>query len=69
MDFWTLILIFAFMTGVMGWCITPFVNAVLWFCDWKDGAELDWGIEVAFTLAVPFAYFFSIMEIYVLYCK
>lgn len=69
MDFWAVLLIFAFLAGIMGWTMTPFVNAVLWYCDWRDGTDINWGLDTVFTIAVPFAWFFAIFEIILLYSK
>jgi hypothetical protein len=69
MDTWPIILIIAFLAGIMGWTMTPFTSGILWFCDWREGREPNWGIDVAFTVAVPFAWIFAIVEIYVLYIK
>lgn len=69
MDFWSIILIFAFMAGIMGWTVTPFTNAVLWYCDWRDGVDINFGLDTIFTVAVPFAWMFAIFEIILLYCK
>jgi len=55
MDFWAVLLLIAFMAGIMGWTTTPFINGVLWFCDWKDGTDINWGLDTAFSVAVPFA--------------
>lgn len=69
MDFWCVLLAFAFMAGIMGWIMTPFVNGILWFCDWRDGNDVNWGLEAAFTFAGPCAWMFAIFEIIVLYSK
>jgi hypothetical protein len=69
MDFWTVILLFAFMAGIMGWTMTPFCNGILWFCDWREGNPINWGMDTAFTIAVPFAWMFAIFEIVLLYSK
>ncbi len=69
MDFWSTALLFAFMAGIMGWTMTPFTNAVLWFCDWQDGVDINWGLDTAFSVAVPFAWMFAIFEIILLYCQ
>jgi len=66
-DAWTPVLLTALMAGVMGWGMTPVVNCILWYCDWREGTPLDWGLEVAFTIAVPFAWIFSLLEIFLLY--
>ncbi|MBX9879229.1 MAG: hypothetical protein K2Y22_12285 [Candidatus Obscuribacterales bacterium] len=67
MNFWHVILLFAAMAGLMGWWRLPFWNGVLWYCDWKDGADLDWGVEMFSTIAVPFAYMFAIFEIILIF--
>ncbi len=64
-----MLLIAAFMAGIMGWTMTPFTNGILWFCDWCDGKEVNWGLDAAFTIAVPFAWIFALFEICILYCK
>lgn len=69
MDFWSVMLIVAVMTGVLGWSTSLFTNAVYWYCDWRDGTEINWGSDVAYTLAVPCAWLFAIFEIVLLYCK
>jgi hypothetical protein len=69
MDFWAFILVLAVLAGIMGWCITPFVNAVLWFCDWRDGLDINFGFDMVFTVAVPFAWVFAVLEIIILYWK
>ena len=69
MDFWTIALLFAFMAGIMGWITTPFVNAIMWYCDWRDGADVDWTKDTIMSMAVPFAWMFAIFEIVLLYCK
>ncbi|HEY9684927.1 MAG TPA: hypothetical protein V6C86_25345 [Oculatellaceae cyanobacterium] len=67
MSFWSVILLGAVLTGVMGWTLTPLINGILWYCDWKDGVSVPWGLEVAFTIAVPFAWFFALIELFILY--
>ena len=69
MDPWLIILLLAFMAGIMGWITTPFVNGVLWYCDWREGAPINWGLDTAFAIAVPFAWMFSLLEICLLYMK
>ncbi len=69
MDIWSIILTAALLAGVWGWCMTPFVNGILWFCDWAEGVNLDWGLEVAFTIMVPFVWVFAIVEIMILYAS
>jgi hypothetical protein len=69
MDLWTVLLIVAFMAGIMGWTMTPFNSGILWFCTWRDGDDINWGMDVAFTMAVPFAWCFALFEICILYMK
>ncbi len=69
MDFWSVMLLFAFMAGIMGWTMTPFVTGILLYCDWRDGAEINWGMEAVFGIAIPFAWMFAIFEIALLYVK
>lgn len=69
MNIWHLILLFAFMTGIMGWFAIPFRSAVTWTVDYFDGVEHDWPWEVASALAMPLAYMFAILEIYLLFFK
>lgn len=69
MDFWAFIMVLAVLAGIMGWCITPFTNAVLWYCDWRDGLDINFGLDMVFTVAVPFAWIFAILEITILYWK
>jgi hypothetical protein len=67
MDLWATVLLITVMTGLMGWSIVPFTTAVTWYCDWQDGNDINWGLDTAFTVAVPFAWLFSIFEILMLY--
>ena len=67
MDVWTVLLLVALMTGIMGWFVTPFTSGIIYICMMCDGDPIDWGLEVAFSLAVPFAWVFAIMEIILLY--
>lgn len=67
MDLWTVLLLVALMTGIMGWFVTPFCSGIIYVCMMLDGDPIDWGLEVAFSLAVPFAWVFAIMEIILLY--
>lgn len=67
MDVWTVLLLVALMTGIMGWFVTPFTSAIIYICMMCDGDPIDWGLEVAFSLAVPFCWVFAIMEIILLY--
>ena len=69
MDTWSLLLLCAAMAGMMGWGMNIFVNAVLWYCDWAEGTDINWGLETAFTVAAPFAWMFAIIEIVLLYSK
>jgi hypothetical protein len=52
----------------MGWTSSIFFNAVWWYCDWREGTAINWGWDVGLSLAVPFIWVFSLLEIFVLYC-
>ena len=66
--FWTVVLVVAFMTGIMGWVATPvFASAIYLFCNWREGVDINWGLEVAFMIAVPFAWIFFILEVVIVY--
>ncbi len=70
MDFWTIILIVAGFSGIMGWFFTiPLINCMLMYCNWREGIEFDWASEIGFAIAGPLAWFFAFFEIIVLYCK
>ncbi|MBS2002949.1 MAG: hypothetical protein U0103_16165 [Candidatus Obscuribacterales bacterium] len=69
MDMWLILLLLTAMAGIMGWGMTAFVNAVLWFCDWSDGTPINWGMDLGLTLAVPFAWIFALVEIACVYWK
>ncbi|MBZ0189875.1 MAG: hypothetical protein K8F91_26755 [Candidatus Obscuribacterales bacterium] len=68
MDPWIIMLFIAAFTGMMGWPISSlFVNSVLFYCDWQDGVENDWGSNVFWLLMYPAAVTYSVMVIAVLY--
>jgi len=69
LDFWSVILLFAAMAGLMGWTMAPFTNAVWWYCTWREGADIDFGWDLTLICAVPFTWMFAIFEIALLYCK
>ncbi|HEY9788050.1 MAG TPA: hypothetical protein V6D17_21860 [Candidatus Obscuribacterales bacterium] len=69
MDFWAIILVVAFMTGIMGWGMSVFTNAVYWYCEWREGNDINWGSEAFYSFAMPFAWLYSIFVIVVLYCR
>ena len=69
MDMWTVMLLFALMAGIMGWAMSVFVNAVYWYCEWREGNDINWGLDTVFMVGVPFAWMFAIFEIVLLYCK
>ena len=66
---WTVMLLFALMSGIMGWGMSVFVNAVYWYCEWREGNDINWGLDTTFMVGVPFAWMFAIFEIILLYCK
>lgn len=67
MDFWSIILIITAITGLLGFWRVPFWNGMLLFCDWKDGNDIDWGVEMFSMLVGPFAYLFAIFEIILIF--
>jgi hypothetical protein len=66
-DFWTLLLIIALLTGVWGWHVSLFNNLVIWAMMWFEGEDINWGSDVAWTYAIPFVWVFAICEIILLY--
>ena len=68
MDLWAILLTTAALCGILGWTTSLFTNGVYWFCEWREGRDINWGSDVAFTLFVPFAWLFAIFEITLLYC-
>lgn len=69
MDFWAIMLTVAFLTGVLGWSSSLFTNLVWWYCEWREGNDINWGSDAAWTVAIPFAYLFVLAEIAMLYCR
>lgn len=67
--FWNIILLLAFMTGIMGWLGAWFATGVLWLSDVREGQPMNWGWNIATTIAVPFTWIFSIVEIIIIYSK
>jgi len=57
------------MAGIMGWTMAPFTNAVWWYCEWREGRDIDFGFDMVLICSVPFAWMFAIFEIALLYCK
>ena len=55
--------------GRFDYVSSPFINAILWYCDWQDGTDINWGMDTAFSVAVPFAWMFALFEIILLYCQ
>lgn len=69
MDLWVIILLIALLSGIFGWGVTVFVNAVYWFCEWREGNPINWGLDLGLAIGVPFAWTFSILEIMLLYMR
>ena len=72
MDFWSLMLIIVFIVGsglTGSLFISLFNQCILWFCDWREGADINWGWETFGFLAGPMAWMFAILEIVMLYSK
>ena len=68
MDPWIIILFVAAFTGICGWPISSlFCSFVLYYCDWRDGEENNWGSNVFWLLFYPAAVTYSILVIAVLY--
>jgi hypothetical protein len=67
MVFWQMIFIVAFLTGIMGWTVTPFFQGLYWFLEWKDGNHIDWGLDAALMMLVPGATIFATVEIFALF--
>lgn len=67
LDFWFIILLIGGLTGILGWSTGLFTNAVWWYCEWREGNHIDFGGDVAWTIAIPFAWLFAIFEIIMLY--
>ena len=69
MDMFAIVLLITAMTGVLGWSTGLFTNAVWWYCEWREGNEINWGSDVFYTLLIPFAFLFPIAEIIIIYSK
>jgi hypothetical protein len=46
-----------------------FINFILWHGNWRDEIPINWGVEAALALAVPFAWIFALIEILILYAR
>lgn len=69
MDFWSVVLLCTGLAGILGWTTSVFTNLVWWYCEWREGNSIDFGSDVAWTVATPFAYLFAIFEIVLLYSR
>ncbi len=73
MEFWSVLLVFIFIAGLgmggSGLFIGLFQASILYFCDWRDGMDINWGWEVFIFVIPPFAWMFAIFEIIMLYSK
>jgi hypothetical protein len=72
MDHLSLILIFIFVVGcgINGSVImSAFIQGILYFCDWREGADMNWSWEIFTFSAGSFAWIFAILEIVMLYSK
>lgn len=68
MDFWAFIIIPTTVIGLFWGMHQPFVNAIYWLCEWRDGANINWGFETFFICAFGlggWTYFLFVM--YILY--
>ena len=68
-DLWLMLLVATLLAGVLGFISTPINSCVVWFCEWREGNPIDWGMNIGSVLYLPFAFFFAIFEIYMLYIK
>jgi hypothetical protein len=63
--FWTVLFVAAFIVwfpmGFFGAGVG--MNLILWFSEWREGNHIDWGQQICFGIAVPFAWIFAILEI------
>jgi hypothetical protein len=73
MDFWGVLLIFICLGGLglgsSGILMSLFTQSVYLFCDWREGADVNWGSEVFWFVMPTFAWMFAIMELFVLYSR
>lgn len=69
MDLFWIILLITALTGVLGWSTSLFTNLVWWWCEWREGNEINWGSDVAYSFFVPLAFIFPIVEIILMYSK
>jgi hypothetical protein len=67
MIFWQLIVIVAFLVGIMGWTVTPFFQPLMWYCEWRDGNHINWGLDAALMMLVPGATIFAVVEIFAIF--
>lgn len=67
-DGWTILSIILALSAAMGWVITiPLNNLLLIYCNWREGADIDWGWEIGCVIATPFAFIFTILEVILLF--
>jgi hypothetical protein len=54
---------------LQGFIFGVFMNGIQMYCNWRDGADVDWGSEIGFTVAAPLIWFFVFLEIVFIYFK
>lgn len=67
MDFWTVMLLCAFLAGIFGWCTIPVTHCYMWVLNWYEGDEVNWGYNTVLALAVPCSWIYAILLMVVLF--
>ncbi|HEY9784431.1 MAG TPA: hypothetical protein V6D17_03445 [Candidatus Obscuribacterales bacterium] len=67
MGFWTIILLCALLAGSFGWVMIPMTHCYLWFLNWCDEEDVNWGYNAGLALAVPCAWIYSILVIIIMF--
>lgn len=52
-----------FVFGVMGFTANLFFRVIWLYCEWQEGAQIDWSRQLMLTFAVPAAWSFAMMEL------
>lgn len=63
----TLLSVFVLGLGVFGWTANIFYRAVVIYCDFNEGLEIDWGKQIFLTVLIPIGYLFPMLEIVLIY--
>ena len=62
-------MVIALVSTAFGWFFTIPLGCVLWYCDWRDGQDIDWAFYIGTTIAGPACYIFAVAEIWLLYAR